>query len=74
MNFDRLRLEPFDAIAVTRHYGNAATTLNVTPGMVSQRFRVVEEAIGPPKLVRERNVPLPARESLNARSPRDTRS
>lgn len=64
MIFDRQQLEAFAAVVETRNFGDAATTLNVTRGAVSQRLKALEESVGSPLLVREGNVPTPAGEAL----------
>jgi len=64
MIFDRQQLEAFAVIVEMRHFGRAATALNVTRGAVSQRLKALEEAIGLPLIVRDRNIPTPAGEAL----------
>ncbi|PZR44908.1 HTH-type transcriptional regulator ArgP [Paraburkholderia fungorum] len=64
MNFDRQQLEAFSAIVETRHFGRAATLLNVTRGAVSLRLKALEEEFGTPLVVRDGNFPTPAGEVL----------
>ncbi|MBN7130626.1 HTH-type transcriptional regulator ArgP [Burkholderia multivorans] len=64
MIFDRQQLEAFAAIVEMRHFGQAATALNITRGAVSQRLKALEEAIGSPLVVRDGNIPTPAGEVL----------
>jgi LysR family transcriptional regulator, chromosome initiation inhibitor len=64
MIFDRQQLEAFAAVVETRHFGEAATKLNVTRGAVSQRLKALEVAAGTPLVVRDGNVPTPAGEAL----------
>jgi LysR family transcriptional regulator (chromosome initiation inhibitor) len=57
-------LEAFNAAVEMRHFGEAAATLSVTRGAVSQRLKALEEAVGTPLVVREGNTPTPAGEAL----------
>lgn len=53
MNFDRQQLEAFSAIVETRHFGHAATLLNVTRGAVSLRTlnKMNEGAVNPRRML-----------------------
>lgn len=53
MIFDRQQLEAFAAIVEMRHFGHAASELNITRGAVSQRLKSLEEALGAPLVVRD---------------------
>ncbi|ABE30291.1 transcriptional regulator, ArgP family protein [Paraburkholderia xenovorans LB400] len=64
MIFDRQQLEAFAAVIDKRHFGEAAATLNVTRGAISQRLKALEEAIGSPLVVRDGNIATPAGEAL----------
>lgn len=64
MIFDRQQLEAFAAVVEMRHFGQAATVLNVTRGAVSQRLKALEAALGTPLVVRDGNAPTPAGEAL----------
>ncbi|WP_081074314.1 HTH-type transcriptional regulator ArgP [Burkholderia multivorans] len=64
MPFDRQQLEAFSAIAETRHFGRAATLLNITRGAVSLRLKALEEEVGTPLLLRDGNMPTPMGEVL----------
>ena len=64
MTFDRQQLEAFAAVAELRHFGHAASELNITRGAVSQRLKSLEEALGAPLVVRDGNIPTPAGEAL----------
>lgn len=64
MGFDRQQLEAFFAIVETRHFGRAASSLNVTRGAVSLRLKALEEAVGTPLILRDGNIPTPAGEIL----------
>lgn len=64
MMFDRQHLETFSVVVESRNFGEAAKTLNVSRGAISQRIIALEESFGVPLLVREGNVPTPAGEAL----------
>jgi LysR family transcriptional regulator (chromosome initiation inhibitor) len=64
MTFDRHQLETFSVVVETRHFGRAASILNVTRGAVSQRIIALEEAFGTPLLVRDGITLTPAGETV----------
>lgn len=64
MIFDRQQLEAFSAIVEMRHFGRAASELNITRGAISQRLKSLEETLGVPLVVRDGNIPTPAGEAL----------
>ncbi|WP_084688329.1 HTH-type transcriptional regulator ArgP [Paraburkholderia oxyphila] len=64
MGFDRQQLETLAAVVELRHFGRAASALNITRGAVSQRINALEESLGTPLLVRDGAVPTPAGEAL----------
>jgi LysR family transcriptional regulator, chromosome initiation inhibitor len=64
MVFDRQQLETFAVVVELRHFGRAASALNISRGAVSQRINALEESLGTPLLVRDGVVPTPAGEVL----------
>jgi LysR family transcriptional regulator (chromosome initiation inhibitor) len=64
MVFERQQLETFAVVVELRHFGRAASALNITRGAVSQRINALEVSLGTPLLVRDGAVPTPAGEAL----------
>ncbi|MBU9477971.1 HTH-type transcriptional regulator ArgP [Burkholderia multivorans] len=50
---DLLQLETFAAVVEHRHFRRAAAALNISPGAVSQRIKLLEESVGALLLIRE---------------------
>lgn len=50
---DRQQLETFAVVVQYQHFRKAAATLNISPGAVSQRIKMLEESVGAVLLMRE---------------------